>query len=323
MIWQLLIGAAIALVSCYLTGLTLRILKRRAILDHPNERSSHSTPIPRGGGIPVVALTIILWAVPVDGTYIPSIGYVLVGAISLAAISLIDDVKALSPASRLAVQFVAVGLGTLALPEGELLLQGLAPRWIDLVVTSLTWIWFINLFNFMDGIDGITSVETSGICAGLLILAVVVGSGASEFWLPLSLWMALLGFAWWNRPPARIFLGDVGSITLGFLLGWLLIRTAAAGYWASALILPSYYLADATITLVKRALRGEKVWHAHRQHYYQRAVQSGRSHGAVSSAILAANLILVFLAVAALEYPILALVLAGITLFLLFAWMRK
>lgn len=323
MIWLMLIGATVALVSCYLTGLTLRLLKQRAILDHPNERSSHSIPVPRGGGIPVVALTLVLWALPIGGTDVPSIGYVLAGAVSLAAISLIDDVKTLSPPSRLAVQFAAVGLGTLALPEGALLLQGLAPRWIDLAVTCLTWIWFINLFNFMDGIDGITSAETSGICAGLLILSTVTGSDASEFWLPLSLWMALLGFAWWNRPPARIFLGDVGSITLGFLLGWLLIRAAAAGYWASALILPLYYFADATITLVKRALRGEKIWHAHRQHYYQRAVRSGRSHGVVSGAILAANLVFVVLAIVALKQPVPALVLAGITLFLLITWMRK
>lgn len=133
----------------------------------------------------------------------------------------------------------------------------------------------------------------------------------------------VLGFLWWNRPPAQIFLGDVGSITIGFLLGWLLLQVALSGYWASALILPLYYLTDATITLVKRGLRGEKVWQAHREHFYQHAVQSGKTHGAVSFAIFLANLCLVGLSALAITNAILALTLAvGVVAYLL-SWMRR
>jgi UDP-N-acetylmuramyl pentapeptide phosphotransferase/UDP-N-acetylglucosamine-1-phosphate transferase len=108
-----------------------------------------------------------------------------------------------------------------------------------------------------------------------------------------------LGFLVWNWYPARLFLGDVGSVPLGFALGWLLLQAAVAGYWAAALILPLYYLADATITLTRRALRGAKIWQAHREHFYQQAVAQGRDHGAVARAIAIGNIILIALAIAA------------------------
>jgi UDP-N-acetylmuramyl pentapeptide phosphotransferase/UDP-N-acetylglucosamine-1-phosphate transferase len=101
------------------------------------------------------------------------------------------------------------------------------------------------------------------------------------------------GFLVWNWHPARLFLGDVGSVPLGFALGWLLLHAAIAGYWAAALILPLYYLADATITLGRRALRGAKIWQAHREHFYQRAVARGRGHDAVVGAIAVGNVVLI------------------------------
>ncbi|MDH3702467.1 MAG: glycosyl transferase, partial [Alphaproteobacteria bacterium] len=134
--------------------------------------------------------------------------------------------------------------------------------------------------------------------------------------------MAALGFLRFNWHPARIFLGDVGSVPLGYLLGWLLLQAAAAGYWAPALILPLYYLADATITLLRRAARREKVWQAHREHFYQRAVQNGRSHARVSLAVLAANVVLAALALVAVAQPVIALAAAATTVALLLAWMR-
>jgi UDP-N-acetylmuramyl pentapeptide phosphotransferase/UDP-N-acetylglucosamine-1-phosphate transferase len=107
---------------------------------------------------------------------------------------------------------------------------------------------------------------------------------------------AALGFLVWNWHPAKIFLGDSGSVPLGYLLGWLLLSAASHGHWAAALILPAYYLTDASITLVRRALRGERLWEAHRQHFYQKAVQGGAGHARVASLILLANAILVLLA---------------------------
>jgi UDP-N-acetylmuramyl pentapeptide phosphotransferase/UDP-N-acetylglucosamine-1-phosphate transferase len=121
---------------------------------------------------------------------------------------------------------------------------------------------------------------------GLLHGAGAVGSAAVVPWLVAG---AAAGFLVWNWAPSKIFLGDVGSVPLGFLLGALLLQAAAAGQWAPALILPAYHLLDATITLLRRAARGEKVWRAHREHAYQRAVQAGMSHGAVAGRIAALN----------------------------------
>src|SRR3546814_8785143 len=123
--------------------------------------------------------------------------------------------------------------------------------------------------------------------------------------------------------PAKVFLGDVGSVPLGFLLGWLLLGLAAAGHWAAALILPLYYLADATITLGCRALRREKIWQAHREHFYQRAVQRGRSHATVSRAVFGVNACLAALALASLTAPWMALVAAALVVAGLLAWMAR
>ncbi len=127
----------------------------------------------------------------------------------------------------------------------------------------------------MDGIDGISSVETVSIGIGITILAGSLGWESLGQTYSLVLAGAATGFLWWNWQPARVFLGDVGSVPLGFLLGWLLLNLAANGYWLQALILPLYYIADATLTLLERLIRRKKIWEAHRDHYYQQAVQKG------------------------------------------------
>ena len=147
---------------------------------------------------------------------------------------------------RLAIQALAVAIGIAALPHEASLFGGVVPTWLEKAFLFFGWLWFVNLFNFMDGIDGISGVETLGICAGLLLLSSLHELPAAMPWHALTVASAMVGFLWWNRPPARIFLGDVGSVPIGFILGWLLLELALAGYWASALILPSYYVCDAT-----------------------------------------------------------------------------
>jgi UDP-N-acetylmuramyl pentapeptide phosphotransferase/UDP-N-acetylglucosamine-1-phosphate transferase len=195
------------------------------------------------------------------------------------------------------------------------------------VVTALGWLWFVNLYNFMDGIDGITGIETASLGVGIALVAALSGVPSALAPLGLACAAAGLGFLVWNWHPARIFLGDSGSVPLGLLLGGLLVQLAVAGQLAAALILPAYYLADATITLGKRAARGEKVWQAHRQHFYQRAVQGGKRHDQVVKAIAAGNLLLVGCAVLAtmgqvvLGLAVAVVVVAGL-LALLQAWSR-
>jgi UDP-N-acetylmuramyl pentapeptide phosphotransferase/UDP-N-acetylglucosamine-1-phosphate transferase len=154
--------------------------------------------------------------------------------------------------------------------------------------------WWINAFNFMDGIDGIAGTETAAIAGGVVLLT-AVGSGTdpSIVLLAAAVLGASLGFLRWNWAPARIFLGDVGSVPLGYLTGFLLIGLADAGRWKVALILPLYFLADATITIGRRLFRGDRIWQAHRQHFYQRAIRRGLGHATVTKRIAIANLVLV------------------------------
>ena len=292
-------------------GALLPLLRNRAILDHPNERSSHLAPTPKGGGLGVMAVVLPAW-VAVGWSFGggPFLAFLLPGcAFLLAAVSWLDDLRDLPPAVRFFVQVAAVAcvLG-LRPEEAGPVFQGLLPPLLDTAAAGLLWVWFINLFNFMDGIDGITGVETLVIGLGLGLLG-----GPAAAVLGLVMAGAALGFLKWNWHPARIFMGDVGSVPLGFLLGWLLLDTAAGGSWAAALILPAYYLADATTTLVRRAARGEKVWRAHREHAYQKAVQRGLSHSAVAGAVGALGVVLIGLAwLAANGQPLPALIAAAL-----------
>ena len=280
------------------TGLALRALRRRAILDHPNDRSSHAVPTPRGGGWAVLPVILAAWSVAAaadPGSRVP-VWTVCAAALGLGLVSWLDDLRDLSPRTRLIVQAIAVAAGLLVMDGEGRYLGGLLPPVLDALAAGLLWLWFVNLFNFMDGIDGISAAE--GVClgVGVALVATIAGLPAPAPVLGLTMAAAALGFLWWNWQPARIFLGDIGSIPMGYLLGWLLLSLSAAGAWAAALILPLYYLADATVTLLRRGMRGEIVWRAHRQHFYQRAVQRGLSHARVVLAILVTNLVLTVLA---------------------------
>jgi UDP-N-acetylmuramyl pentapeptide phosphotransferase/UDP-N-acetylglucosamine-1-phosphate transferase len=287
--------AAAGLIACLGTRALIPLLRRAAVLDHPNERSLHAAPIPRGGGVALIAAILFAWLLLIaTGAVAPVILVVFFGAVLLAAISWIDDLRGLSPATRLLAQFVAIGLGMIALiPAGPVFQFWLMPA-LDTVAVALLWLWFVNLFNFMDGIDGLAGSEAVAIAMGLVLFASLgAGKDPGVALLAAPAGAAALGFLVWNWAPARIFLGDVGSVPLGYLLGFLLLHVAARGFWKIALILPLYFLADATVTLGRRLARGERVWHAHREHFYQRAVQRGLGHGAVVRRVIAADLILI------------------------------
>ena len=301
-ITPLVVVVAAALAAYALTWAVLKALRQRRILDHPNERSSHASPTPRGGGIAVIAVLVVAAMVIglMAGSAAPSgLWRVLGAAAVLACLSWLDDLRDLGAQLRLAVQITAEALGLSSLAEHRFVFQGLLPFWGDRIVAGLLWLWFVNLFNFMDGIDGIAGAETVAIGLGLFLLVLVGVLPPPLGLIALAGVGAALGFLWWNWQPARVFLGDVGSVPLGYLLGWLLITAAAAGAWAAALLLPAYYLADATVTLMRRAMRGAAVWRAHREHFYQRAVQGGFSHAQTVRLIAAANAPLVGLAVIA------------------------
>jgi len=286
-VWPAAVAVATGLLACGMTRVLIPILARREILDHPNERSSHLVPTPRGGGIALFGAVLLSWLLLARIGSAPSgVFGIALGAILLAAVSWIDDLRGLSPAARLLVQSAAVAIGVSALPE--------LPDFLYLGAIGLVWIWWINLFNFMDGIDGLAGSEAAAIGAGLLMFA-TVGAGADPALRALAAAVtgAAVGFLVWNWSPARIFLGDVGSVPLGYILGFLLLDRAVRGHWKIALILPLYFLADATITLTRRLIRGERIWLAHREHFYQLAVRRGLGHAAVVRRVIAADLILI------------------------------
>lgn len=300
---------AMALMAAAGTRALIPYLMRRA-LDRPNERSSHSRVTPRGAGLALIPIAAAGWFALAVLRGDSNLAWVAVGALALCAVSWSDDRASLSPLTRLAAHVVVVGALLGRLPPETLHFQGLLPLWADRLVVALVWLWFVNLFNFMDGIDGISGIETAAVGIGVAALAATMGLGGSLIPAGAALAGVAVGFLWLNWHPAKVFLGDAGSVPLGLMLGWLLLDLAARGLWLPALILAFYYLSDATITLARRALRGERVWQAHRQHFYQRAVARGLTHAQVSTLVGAADALLIGAALLAQAQPIAAVVLA-------------
>lgn len=310
------IACALAL-AAIATPLYMRAIRDRRLVAEENHRTMHKGAVAIGGGWPLLgaALTIALLAWP-----LPPAGYVVLPAmIALAIVSWRDDVSTLSPAIRLPVHIAAAAVCMWSLPPDALVLQGYLPLWLDRLVGGLALVWFINLYNFMDGIDGIAGVETVTIAAGYLLVTLAAGTQAPLHGLVAAVIGATLGFLVYNWHRARIFMGDVGAIPLGFLMGWLLFDLAVTHSLAAALILPLYYATDATLTLAKRIARGEKPWEPHRSHAYQRAARGLGSHSAVVLRIALCNLVLVGAAVLALSQPVTALGIAGLAVAALIA----
>src|SRR4051812_26799887 len=300
----LLILAATALISAGLI-VALRPWLQRYVLARPNARSSHATPTPQGGGIAVIAATAIgagwmAWLGPDSfGNAIP---VVLGAACCLAVLGIVDDLKPIPVIPRLALQLAVVALLMIALPSQAPLLEAI-PIWLERALLVLGLLWFVNLANFMDGLDWMTLAEMLPVTLALAAFALFDKAPADILPITVALAGALLGFAPFNRPVARLFLGDVGSLPIGLLTGWCLIELAGTGALAAAILLPLYHLMDATITLLRRLARGEKVWEAHRSHFYQKATDNGFSVMSVSAHVFGLNLVLAGLAAMTLVWP--------------------
>lgn len=286
-------------ISTLVTGLSRAVANKHALLDVPNQRSSHTVPTPRGGGIGIVVafLCSLLFA-----HYLVGIGFgrflavVVAGSLLVAGIGLWDDIRSLAARSRLAVHVLAAALLVWGAGQDAVINLGswqpVLPQPLLGMLLVLAVVWFLNLFNFMDGIDGLAGVEGVFVAGGGALLLALRGGGP-ELLPALVLALACLGFLVWNWPPARIFMGDVGSGFLGFVLAALALRTAIFSQdlplvcW---LILPGVFVADATITLLRRMARREKWYDAHRSHAYQHAATLYGSHRPVTLVVTAINL---------------------------------
>jgi UDP-N-acetylmuramyl pentapeptide phosphotransferase/UDP-N-acetylglucosamine-1-phosphate transferase len=314
---EILLAFAAAALSWSLVGIFALVMTTSRRLEAPNARSMHKAPVPVGAGIAIVATTLVLWPWWQAQTGGPQL-VLLASFAGLGVLSWFDDRRQLSVVVRLSAQAAAVTLCLTSLPPDARVLQVL-PLSLERVLLGLAWLWFINLFNFMDGIDGLAGSETVAVALGYLVLLTYAGLD-DPFWrLALVIAASAAGYLFWNWHPATVFMGDSGSIPLGFLLGWLMLDLALARQWAAGLILPLYFVADATFTLLARARRGEKLWQAHRQHFYQRAVLGGAAPSGVVWRVGATNAVLIGLAFVSVRHPVLALIAAGGTVACLLA----
>ncbi len=290
------VAVAVVVFSFALTHVLRRYALHKSLLDIPNGRSSHTLPTPRGGGVAIVisylvALVWMLWA----GLMGRDLFLAMFGAGALiAALGFLDDHGHIAARWRLLGHFFAAAWALFwlgGLPAISVFGMTLDPGLIVNVLTAFYLVWLLNLYNFMDGIDGIASVEAICVCVGAAIIYALSGV-ATLVWLPILLACAVAGFLFWNFPPAKIFMGDAGSGFLGIMLGCLSLQ----GAWISSqflwvwLILLGVFIVDATVTLIRRLFRGDKVYEAHRSHAYQFASRRFGRHLPVTSAVGVINL---------------------------------
>ncbi|NVZ21652.1 MraY family glycosyltransferase [Pseudomonas costantinii] len=293
LLWLAPVVAALAFL---LTWLLRRYALARSLIDVPNARSSHTVPTPRGGGVAIVVSFLVVLPILFVSDEVPhAVIWALMGAgAAVALLGFLDDHGHIAARWRLLGHFGAAvwvlvwlgGLPAISLP-GLIVDFG----WVGHILAVFYLVWMLNLYNFMDGIDGLASVEAMCACLGAC-LVYWWGGYQALIWAPLLLSMAVLGFLYWNFPAARIFMGDAGSGFLGLILGGLSLAAA----WQDAnllwvwLILLGVFIVDATFTLSRRLMRGDKVYEAHRSHAYQFASRKVGGHLPVTLSVLAINL---------------------------------
>jgi Fuc2NAc and GlcNAc transferase len=299
-IWWLL--PAVFGLSLFITGVLRRYALARNMMDIPNTRSSHSEPTPRGGGVAIVVsfLLVLPWIAGIGLVAWPLVWALLGAGAGIALLGFLDDRGHIAARWRLLGHFAAAvwalfWLG--GLPQVEVFGFILELNWLGDVLAAVYLVWLLNLYNFMDGIDGIAGVEAICVCVGGMLLYVLlsfVGSAQPMVWvMPMLLATAVLGFLFWNLPSARIFMGDAGSGFLGITLGVLSLQAAwvAPQLLWSWLILLGVFIVDATFTLLRRLLRGDRVYEAHRSHAYQYASRQLGRHLPVTLTVGGVNLI--------------------------------
>ncbi len=295
-----------AMLMCVALIVFLRPLFKRYALARPNARSSHTVPTRQGGGIAVIGATIIvsvgiLYSASDEAGTIP-LTILFSAALLIAIVGIVADIHPNYVMMRFLLQAIAVAAVIFSLPH-ELRVAPLLPWWVERALLVVGGLWFVNLVNFMDGLDWMTVAEVVPVSAAVAAIGLQDMLPPWAIVVSLALCGATIGFAFFNRPMARLFLGDVGSLPIGLLLAWLLVLVAGNGAPVAAILLPLYYVADTTITLLRRIVRGEKIWQAHRSHFYQRATDRGLTVIAIVRRVFIVNLLLAALALATVLGP--------------------
>jgi len=313
---DLVLSAFLFVASVILTWFLKLLSLKTNVLDVPNERSSHSIPTPRGGGLAVVIVWYIAVIILFSTQRIsPTLFKALLCGIPIAILGLFDDLWTISPYLRLSIQLVFTSLavfllgGVANIDIGFTVIGG---SFVLNIIAVIGVVWLINLFNFLDGIDGYLGAEVIFICIASFFL---FGND-----LPLLLAASTAGFLLFNWQPARIFLGDTGSTFIGFTIGIFILHFQNSGQSSIIiwLMLTSVFWFDATLTLFRRIRNREKIATAHKKHAYQRIVQFGFSHQKTVIIAMSVNCIVLFLIILALRFPSYILLFLFLNLLLLY-----
>ncbi|RZI47226.1 hypothetical protein EDM53_03220 [Rickettsiales endosymbiont of Peranema trichophorum] len=272
-----------ALLSFVLVKSFIHFCIRHNLLAFPNSRSNHKDPTPVGGG--VVILTIFfMGSIPVILRFTGDMKAPLILFMALALLCIIsfkNDISPMSISSRLLTHVIAASLGACVVTShGSIFAYTVHPD-IEFGAIVFIIVGFMNIYNFMDGIDGMTGMETIFLCTSLGILFSLLQIQTNYTYISLLLASSTIGFLWYNWHSAAIFMGDAGSITIGYILSLLLLVLAAKGYWLQAFMLPMYYFMDAGLVLLIRIVKLQRFWEAHSEHFFQKAVRTGISHAEV------------------------------------------
>jgi UDP-N-acetylmuramyl pentapeptide phosphotransferase/UDP-N-acetylglucosamine-1-phosphate transferase len=299
---------AVAALFCAALIVALQPLLKRYAMARPNARSSHTIPTPQGGGIAVMAATL---AVAYGAGYVFLAGTadavppatVFAAAVLIAGVGVLADIHPDNVAPRLLLQALAVAAVIFYALPPDLHIFPVLPWWIERALLLIGGLGFVNLVNFMDGLDWMTAAEVVPVTAALAAIGLLGVLPWHAVIAASALCGAMIGFAYFNRPVAKLFLGDVGSLPIGLLLGWLLVLLAGHGGLVAAILLPLYYLADGIITIARRWWNGERIWQAHRTHFYQRATDRGLTVLGIVTRVFAANVVLAALAILTVVNP--------------------
>jgi len=311
-LFDLFVSAIVLISAAIMTGMIRAYAIQRSLLDIPNHRSSHIVPTPKGGGL-AIAVSFLFGLLVYSG-WNRLDSFVLwplaLGGLMVATVGLVDDYRGhVEPGWRILVHCLAVcsGLYWLGGLPGSVVAWMPFPGIVVNILAVFSLVWLVNLFNFMDGIDGLAAMEAVSVSlAAALILSWRMGLGQAVAGLLVLFAGACLGFLIWNWPPAKIFMGDVGSGFLGYVIGMMAVLSLKSGAMplSAWLILLAAFLVDATVTLAARMIRGERWYEAHCTHAYQSAARRYRSHKRVTVGVLAINVLWLFpLAILATARP--------------------
>lgn len=311
-----ILGIISTTASYLLTKLLINLLPKYGMIDAPSARRVHNKETPRGGGI---AFVIIL------GILLPLFEYCVFGQfgrsnailqifLPISLVSFWDDISHVMVPIRLVIHVICSFLAIMWLIHPSVVLGYGIPVYLDLVISAFALLTFLNLYNFLDGIDGITVCETAHLSITIIILCVLAYDIIPNVDMVIIITTIILGwsigFFYFNWQPAKIFLGDTGSISIGFLLGvcLLTVASASAKLFAACVIASLYYVVDGGLTILIRIAKGEKIWEPHLQHFFQKSVRRGHSHKKVVKRIIKCNLLLMILSICSLYYPIFSII---------------